>query len=193
MSFSLLSQSHCTHCTDVISRWISALPRVMCLLFACHWCHSIAKVTSVAWHFCLSLHGEELKINELQHSCNEWHEFYDVEKKIAFAKNKYALANFYYAGAKVEKLEEEIWKHQQLLKILLQVLGWINIFEIKWIVQQNFAILVKFRQTTYYSLNFTTISTGLSSSFKPSAMVFSSPLNSPASRASMRWWACNQA
>ena len=30
-------------------------------------------------------------------------------------------------GAKVEKLEEEIWKHQQLLKILLQVLGWINI------------------------------------------------------------------
>ena len=30
-------------------------------------------------------------------------------------------------GAKVEKLEEEIWKHQQLLKILLQVLGWTNI------------------------------------------------------------------
>ena len=30
-------------------------------------------------------------------------------------------------GTKVGKLEEEIWKHQQLLKILLQVLGWTNI------------------------------------------------------------------
>jgi len=29
------------------------------------------KVTSVTWHFCLSLHGEGLKIKELQHSCNE--------------------------------------------------------------------------------------------------------------------------
>ena len=37
-----------------------------------------------------------------------------------------------------------------------------------------------------YSLNFTTISTGLSSSFNPSAMVFNSPLNSPASRASIK-------
>jgi len=186
MSFSLLSQSHCTHCTDVISRWISALPRAMCLFFACHWCHLIEKVTSVTWHFCLSLHGEELKINELQHSCNEWHEFYDVEK-IRLRNKQIRAGEFLFCeGAKVEKLEEEIWKHQQLLKILLQVLGWINIFEIKWIVQQNLAILVKFRQTTYYSLNFTTISTGLSSSFKPSAMVFSSPLNSPASRASTR-------
>jgi len=29
-------------------------------------------------------------------------------KKFAFTKNKYAPANFYYAGAKVGKLEEEI-------------------------------------------------------------------------------------
>jgi len=40
-----VSQSHCTHCTDIINRWISILPRVMCLFFACHWCHSIGK-----WH-----------------------------------------------------------------------------------------------------------------------------------------------
>ena len=127
MSFSLLSQSHCTHCTDVISRWISALPRAMCLFFACHWCHSIAKVTSVTWHFCLSLHGEDLKINELQHSCNEWHEFYDVEK-IRLRKKQIRAGEFLFCeGEKEEKLEEEIWKHQQLLKILLQVLGWINI------------------------------------------------------------------
>ena len=37
------------------------------------------KVTSVTWHFCLSLHGELLKINELQWLCNEWHEFSNVE------------------------------------------------------------------------------------------------------------------
>ena len=39
--------------------------------------------------------------------------------------------------------------------------------------------------------NFTTISTGLSSSFKPSAMVLSSPLSSPASRASFSLKASN--
>ena len=39
------------------------------------------KVTSVTWHFCLSLHGELLKINELQWLCNEWHEFSNVESK----------------------------------------------------------------------------------------------------------------
>ena len=127
MSFSLLSQSHCTHCTDVINRWISTLPRVMCLFFVCHWCHSIAKVTSVTWHFCLSLHGDSLRINELHYSCNEWHEFSDVEKNrlrvFIFCEGDFLFCE----GAKVKKLEEKIWKHQQLFKILLQVLGWINI------------------------------------------------------------------
>ena len=53
----------------------------MCLFFSCHWCHSIAKVTSVTWHFCLSLHGDVLIISELYTSCNEWHEFLNLEKK----------------------------------------------------------------------------------------------------------------
>ena len=42
-----------------------------------------------------------------------------------------------------------------------------------------------------YSLNFTTISTGLSSSFKPSAIFLRLPRNSPASSASMRSKASN--
>ena len=53
----------------------------MCLFFSCHWCHSIAKVTSVTWHFYLSLHGDVLIISELYTSCNEWHEFLNLEKK----------------------------------------------------------------------------------------------------------------
>ena len=78
--FLLLSQTHVTHSTSIINRWISTVPRAMCLFFLCHWCHFCNWVTSVTWHFCLSLHRDILIIRELQYSCYEWHEFSNVEK-----------------------------------------------------------------------------------------------------------------
>ena len=74
-------KTHCTHCTNVLIAWISVFPSAMSLFFTCHWCHSTKKkVTSVTWHFCLSLHGDLLIISWLYVLCNEWHEFFNLEK-----------------------------------------------------------------------------------------------------------------
>ena len=70
---------HVTHCTIVVIRWISMFLRAMCLFFTCHWCHFAGSSDMSDMRFFLSLHGDVLIISELYVSCNEWHEFHQLE------------------------------------------------------------------------------------------------------------------